>query len=62
MRVTNENDRLFLWLSPLEYLQLEDAIPSIEYINWDVMHQKGFLNCILDYPRGKVIAVLDDKE
>jgi len=59
MRVTKENERLFLWLSKEEFLQLEENTPAIERFAYDVMNEKGYLNLILDFPIGKVIAVLD---
>lgn len=61
MRVTKENERLFLWLSKEEFIQLSDNILSIERFSYDVMDKKGYLNLILDFPIGKVIAVLDVK-
>ena len=62
MRITREEDRLFLWLTPKEFEALEDILIPTERISWQILMDKGLHNYILDYPVGEIVAILDIEE
>jgi hypothetical protein len=46
-------------MSPDEFSALEDAFESVDRIAYEPLLNQGLNNYVLDFPKFKVIAVLD---
>ncbi len=52
-------DRIVVVLSPDKFNELDDSLEAVDRIQHESYLRAGYDNLILDYPHGRIVAILD---